>query len=298
MKDLKAKRRRGDRRDARLVRETDSMHKYMPFLLPNRTDNEAVMREIADMTAVDEYIKKKNAGIGDGFKYTMFHVICAAIAKVIYLRPKMNYFYEGNRLYERNDISFSFVVKRKFDDRSEEALAIIKVDKDSGISPIEQIHGKVEKFVTKVRGENKTDETTDIISILVKLPRPIVKFIQWVLNRLEYHGNLPKSLAEFDPYHSSVFISNVGSIKLSAQYHHLANWGTNSFFVLVGEKKPTPFYSDAGDVTMKPAVEMGLTIDERIADGTYFAKSIRLMRKLLANPELLEDPIETPVDYE
>lgn len=293
----KAKRKRGDRRDGRLVREADSMHKFAGFLLPNRCDNEAVMSELVDMTAVEEFVKMKNADSPD-FKYTMFHVICAAVAKVLYDRPKMNYFYAGNRLYERNEISFSFVVKRQFVDSSEEALAIIKLDKESDVSPLEQIYGKVKKFVTHVRSENKTDGTTDIISVLVKSPRPIMRFIIRMLNFLENRDWLPKDLVEFDPYHSSVFISNTGSIKLSAQYHHLTNWGTNSFFILVGEKHLHPFYDENGNVTMKNALELGLTIDERIADGVYFAKSIKLLRKLLQSPELLELPLNTEIEFE
>ncbi len=293
----KKKKKRGDRRDGRLVREADSMHKFVAFLLPNRCDNEAVMSELVDMSAVEEFVKKKNADSPD-FKYTMFHVICAAVAKVLYDRPKMNYFYAGNRLYERNEISFSFVVKRQFNDTSSEALAIIKLDKDSDVSPLEQIYGKVKKFVTHVRSENKTDGTTDIISVLVKSPRPIMKFIIKILNFLEARDWLPNDLVEFDPYHSSVFISNTGSIKLSAQYHHLTNWGTNSFFILVGEKHLHPFYDENGNVTMKNALELGLTIDERIADGTYFAKSIRLLRKLLQNPELLELPLQTETEID
>ena len=293
----KSKKRRGDRRDGRLVREADSMHKFAGFLLPNRCDNEAVMSELVDMTAVEDLVKKKNADSPD-FKYTMFHIICAAVAKVLYDRPKMNYFYAGNRLYERNEISFSFVVKRQFVDSSSEALAIIKLDKESDASPLEQVYGKVKKFVTHVRGENKTDGTTDIISVLVKSPRPIMKFIISVLNFLENRDWLPRDLVEFDPYHSSVFISNTGSIGLSAQYHHLTNWGTNSFFILVGEKHLHPFYDENGNVTMKNALELGLTIDERIADGVYFAKSIKLLRKLLQNPELLELPLQTEIEFE
>ena len=49
---------------------------------------------------------------------------------------------------------------------------------------------------------------------------------------------------------------------------------------------------------MKNALELGLTIDERIADGVYFAKSIKLLRKLLQNPELLELPLQTEIEFE
>ena len=35
------KRRRGDRRDGALVREADALHKFMPYLMPKRTECEA-----------------------------------------------------------------------------------------------------------------------------------------------------------------------------------------------------------------------------------------------------------------
>lgn len=285
------------RKDGTLVPETDPMHLITPHMVPNRCDNEAVLTELFDMTAVEAYLAKKNAD-GPEFKYTFFHVICAAIAKVLVLRPRMNRFYAGRRLYDRNDILFAFVVKKKFEDNGAEALAIIKVDKDGEISPVEQIHGKVKDIVYSVRKENKTEGTTEKMGILTKLPRGLLRFVMSFLNWLDYHGRYPAALMKDDPYFASVFVSNLGSIKMHANYHHLVNWGTNSIFVVIGEKKLTPFFQPDGSVQMRDALELGLTIDERIADGVYFAKSIHLLRRLLSQPELLDEPIQTPVDYE
>lgn len=285
------------RRDGTLVPETDPMHLITPHMVPDRCDNEAVLTELFDMTAVEAYLAKKNAD-GPEFKYTFFHVICAAIAKVLVLRPRMNRFYAGRRLYDRNDILFAFVVKKKFEDNGAEALAIIKVDKDGEISPVEQIHGKVKDIVYSVRKENKTEGTTEKMGILTKLPRGLLHFVMSFLNWLDYHGKYPAALMKDDPYFASVFVSNLGSIKMHANYHHLVNWGTNSIFVVIGEKKLTPFFQPDGSVQMRDALELGLTIDERIADGVYFAKSIHLLRRLLSQPELLDEPIQTPVDYE
>lgn len=285
------------RRDGTLVPETDPMHLITPHMVPDRCDNEAVLTELFDMTAVEAYLAKKNAD-GPEFKYAFFHVICAAIAKVLVLRPRMNRFYAGRRLYDRNDILFAFVVKKKFEDNGAEALAIIKVDKDGEISPVEQLHGKVKDIVYSVRKENKTEGTTEKMGILTKLPRGLLRFVMSFLNWLDYHGKYPAALMKDDPYFASVFVSNLGSIKMHANYHHLVNWGTNSIFVVIGEKKLTPFFQPDGSVQMRDALELGLTIDERIADGVYFAKSIHLLRRLLSQPELLDEPIQTPVDYE
>ena len=51
-------------------------------------------------------------------------------------------------------------------------------------------------------------------------------------------------------------------------------------------------------MTMRMSVDLGLTIDERIADGYYYSKTIRLLKKLLDHPELLEKTLETEVEFE
>jgi len=65
----------------------------------------------------------------------------------------------------------------------------------------------------------------------------------------------------------------------------------------VGEIKKRPFYDENGNVSMRESVDLGLTIDERIADGYYYSRTVKLIRKLLENPELLEKPLSEEVEY-
>ena len=51
------KRRRGDRRDGRLLRELDSLHYITGIIYPNRCDNEAYIRETIDLTIMNAYLK-------------------------------------------------------------------------------------------------------------------------------------------------------------------------------------------------------------------------------------------------
>lgn len=83
------KRRRGDRKDGRLLRELDSLHYITGIIYPNRCDNEAYIGLRVDLTPINEYLKKKNEG-EELFPYTMFHIITAALIKTITLRPKLN----------------------------------------------------------------------------------------------------------------------------------------------------------------------------------------------------------------
>ncbi|MBR6007009.1 MAG: 2-oxo acid dehydrogenase subunit E2 [Clostridia bacterium] len=289
------KRRRGDRKDAYLVRDLDPMHKFMPYLLPNRCDNEAVMSELIDLTEVNKYVAKKNEQ-DPSFKYTLFHVLCAAIVKTIAQRPNLNWFIAGHRIYERKALSISFIVKKRFEDHSYEAVAMLEID-PNGESPVEQIHSKVERFVTDVRKNNVVDGTTDTMDKLTRLPRWLLRIVVKLLMWLDYHGWVPRDITKDDPYNSTVFVSNLGSIKMHASYHHLTNWGTNSFFVIIDEKHMHPFFNPDGTFEMREALRLGMTADERIADGVYFAKSLRLMKKLIQEPELLDLPMAEKIDF-
>lgn len=297
MKDSKTrKRNRKDRYDGYYVSGLDSLHVLMPYIMGSRTKNEAVMGEVIDLTEVDKYLAQKNASNPE-FKYTWFHVITAATAKTMLLRPKMNYFIAGHRYYERKKIEIAFNVKRKFDDNSEEAIAKFVLDPEGG-SPLEQVHDYVQKFVHKVRKEDKTVGITGAMNVLQALPRPIYRLVAWTLGKLEYHGLYPKGLAKDDPCYSSCFVSNLGSIKLHADYHHLFDWGTISFFMVISEKKLRPYWKEDGTYELRNTIKLGLTIDERIADGYYFAQTIKVLRQLFAHPELLDLPAATPVELD
>ena len=290
------KRRWGDRWDAYRLRGLDPVHVMMPYMFGDRTSNEAVLGEVMDLTEVDKYLAKKNAQNPE-FKYTWFHFITAAISKAILLRPKMNYFIAGGRYYERKKIQVAFNVKRQFSDEAEESMAKFVLDPEGG-SPMEQVHDYVHKFVTKVRKENQNVGVDDMLKFLSHLPRFAWRIMSWALKRMEYYGIYPKSLAMDDPCYSSAYLTNLGSIKMNADYHHLFNWGTISFFVTIGEKKMRPYFKEDGSYEMHNTIKLGLTIDERIADGYYFAKTLRLVRKIFENPELLDAPAATPIEID
>ncbi|MBD9206413.1 MAG: hypothetical protein EGQ40_01175, partial [Clostridiales bacterium] len=105
------KRRRGDRRDGRLLRELDSLHFITGIIYPNRCDNEAYISVKVDLTAMNAYLAKKNEAETD-FPYTMFHLVVAALLKTITLRPKLNRFIVNSNFYQRNEVSAAFVVKK------------------------------------------------------------------------------------------------------------------------------------------------------------------------------------------
>ncbi len=294
---MRAKRQKHERKDAHWQKDAPSMNTYMPYLLPGRIANEAVAEMEIDLTEVNEYLKEKNAE-GVDYRYSVFQVVTAALAKTIYMRPRMNGFVSGHRLYDRKEISASFVCKKDFDRDGEESLVTYVADTSSGTGPVEQVHALVEKKVTGIRRENKTDSATDVMDILKKLPRWFLRIFTKAVLWADYHGIVPDSLMKDVPYYSTVFISNLGSIKISASYHHLADFGSNSVFLCIGEKAWKPVFSRDGSYVMKEMLPLSFTLDERIADGSYYAKSFRLFKGLLAHPKELEKAFSAGVDFD
>ena len=143
----------------------------------------------------------------------------------------------------------------------------------------------------------KIDNSTAGMEMFTKLPRWLMRIVMWGLHRLDFYGKVPYDLIKADPNYASVFLTNLGSIKLNAAYHHLSNWGTTSVFVIIGEMGRKPVFHEDGTFEMRDMLSIGITLDERIADGYYYALTIRLIKKLIECPELLDIPANQPVDY-
>ena len=289
----KLKKRRGDRFDANLIRDLDPMHWFVPYLYPNRADNEAFIREDFDLTNVEAFLEKKNAGLDRADRYTIFHVVAAALVKAVTLRPCMNRFIQGRRIYQRDELSLAFVVKKQFADEAKEALAFIKFPEDT---TLDSLHARILAEIRECRSD-KLDNSTAGMAMFTRLPRWLMRIVMWGLHRLDFYGRVPYDLIRTDPNYASVFITNLGSIRLNAAYHHLNNWGTNSVFVVIGEKGRRPAFHEDGTFEMRSMLSVGITLDERIADGYYYAQTIRLVKKLIEHPELLELPANQPVEY-
>lgn len=284
----KEKRRFGDRKDAKLIRDIDELHIAMAHCYPNRTDNEAYISETIELKPIQDWI---NAHKDEDFKYTFFHLIVTGLLKLLVIRPKLNRFICNKRYYQKNKCTIGFVVKKQFSDEAGEGMAVVEGDENTTVF---DVHESIKQQVRPIKsGHNKMEGD---MAFLKKLPHWLAKIIFAFIRNMSDKGTLPNSLTEGDSNHTSVFVTNLGSIGLKCGYHHLSNYGTGSIFVVIGEKKLSPFFDEKGRVTMKETLNIGLTIDERIADGYYYAKSVKIFKYILEHPELLELPLGTEVE--
>ncbi len=290
----KEKVRWGDRRDGKRV-TAPGLQTVMTALFPNRTDAEVYLNDTLDATELIKYLEKKNEGREDG-KMTIFHCMITALARMLVERPMMNRFIQGYRIYERNEISLSFVAKRRFADGAEETLMYLVPEMTDTVNEISK------KIIGDVREARKSEHATggidELLDRFAALPRPVfaasVRIIRW----LDFWGKNPKFLTDGDPNYSSILVSNLGSIKCPSVYHHLNNYGTNSIMVTIGTLHKEEYLFEDGHKEIRDVIDIGATLDERIGDGFYFARSLKLLKHICAHPEILEKPLNEPSGFD
>ena len=287
------KRKWGDRKDGVWLKDLPPLTRIAPGVMPNPADNEAYINVDIDLGPLDAYLAKKNEG-RTADRYTYFHLISAAICKAFILRPRMNRFICNYRVYQRRNVTTAFVVKKMFDDHAEEGLAFLEYEP---AETIDSFHEKIMRVIHQTRREGAQDTSSGAMDIVSRLPQWLINLIGKTTLWLDKHGWAPQALIGTDPNHAAVFLSNLGSIGLEGGYHHLANWGTNSCFIVLGKKYMKMEYSKDGSQDLHEVIPLGITLDERIAEGYYYYGTVALVKKLLAHPALLELAADSPVEF-
>ena len=289
----KKKRSIKDRRDGRFVK-APGLQTVMAYLFPKRTDCEVYMYKKIDATNLFPYLEKKNKAHPE-YRTTLFHATVTAMARMLKERPLMNRFIQGYRMYERDEISISFVAKRRFQDQAEETLMVVKPkDKDN----LDSISRRIVGDLTEARkSEHATGGIDELLDKFAALPRFLLIIIIRFIRLLDFWGKNPKFLTEGDPNYTTILCANLGSIQAPAVYHHLNNYGTTSIFVTIGTFHKEEILMPDGKKELRTVVDLGAILDERIADGFYFARSLKLIEHIFKHPELLDKPIGEPSGY-
>lgn len=287
----------GDRKDAKKVRNLDGLHNVMIDIKPERCDSDVYMNKEIDVTKLIKYVEKYKKEHPDN-KITYFHAFAMAFAKTIYNKPLLNRFVANRTFYDRNDVIIAFVAKIAFEEDSEEVMINIKVNKDDNIFTLRD---KITKRVAKIRNSKKGEKkenTNNIVDVVGKLPKLIRMIVTGALKFLDKHGWLPESITKDNLYYSSVILSNLGNFKIGSIYHNIVNFGTSSIIATMGMIHKSKVIDKDGKEKIIDVCDFGVNMDERIADGYYFAKSIKVLEYILDNPELLEDRADARIEID
>ena len=275
----------GYRSDGKKIKNLPPIFKIMPCVMPERVDSQVYFKQDIALKSLDEYIDRKAE---EGIKISYMNIVYAAIVKIIGERPNLNRFAMNGSLYQRNKIYVSLVIKKSLTDDGTETP--IKLDFD-GSENIFEIKNKLDEAIEKnkeVSNMNGTDKLTLAFSFI---PNGLIRVAFKFLMFLDKHGLMPKKIIEVSPFHTSVFLTNVGSLGIDSIYHHIYNFGTTSMFFSMGKKKKSYIYED-DEFRQEKCITLAFVGDERICDGYYYASSFKLLSKYLKKPELLEENVE------
>ncbi len=278
----------GKRSDGIELKNIDPIFRLIPNIMLDRDDSQVFFNQDVAITSINNYIDKKAE---EGIKITLLDIVFAAVVRIIAERPQLNRFAINGRTYARNHICVSIAIKKALSDEGEETNIKVYFD---GTENLFEVRDKLQKLITEnkdVQMKNDTDKTAKVLSLI---PTPLLRGTVKFLRFLDRHGMMPKFIIKVSPFHTSAYITNVGSLGIDSIYHHLYNFGTTSMFFAIGKKKKSYVFED-DEIKEERCINIAFVGDERICDGYYYAYSFRLLSKYLQHPELLENGLEQRV---
>lgn len=271
----------GYRIDGKKIKKLTPIFKIMPCVMLDRADSQVYFKQDIALKYLDEYIDRKAQ---EGIRLSYMNIIYAAIVRIIGERPRLNRFAMNGALYQRDKIYVSLVIKKSLTDDGVETPLKLPFNGDENIFEIKE---KLDAAIEKNKDVESTNKTDKLVSILSAIPSGLIRAIVKFLMFLDKHGIMPKKIIEASPFHTSVFLTNVGSLGIDSIYHHIYNFGTTSMFFSMGKKKKSFIYEDE-EFKQEKSITLAFVGDERICDGYYYASSFKLLNKYLKKPELLE----------
>lgn len=271
----------GLRSDGRKIKTLDPLFRIIPHIMKTRTDAHVYYSQDLPIKTLDNYIEKKEK---EGIKFSYMDIIFAALIKLLAEKPALNRFIIDGRTYARHGIAISFVIKKEMSEESEEITLKIPFKGSENIFEVKKI---LDDAITKNKDAPTPNDTGKLITLLAHLPNFLFRFVVNILMFLDRHGAMPKSIIAVSPFHSSAFLTNVGSLGIDAIYHHIYDFGTTGTFLSMGKKKKGYIYKDDVIVEEK-IISLSWVADERLCDGFYYANALKSFYRYMKKPELLE----------
>ncbi|MGN1310899.1 MAG: 2-oxo acid dehydrogenase subunit E2 [Clostridia bacterium] len=278
----------GKRADGRRIRNVNPFFILIPHIMKRRSDAQVFYSHEIPLAPLDEYIAKKEA---EGIKMTYMSIIYSSLIRIIAEKPLLNRFVMNGKVYARNDITVSLAIKKGMSETAEETTLKLHFN---GTETIFDIRNVLEKVIVENKDTTAENSTDKLAKTLAYIPNWLIKFVVNSLMFLDKHDLMPKAVINASPFHTSAFLTNVGSLGIDAIYHHLYDFGTTGVFLAMGKKKKS-FISVDDSLKEEKSLSLRWVLDERICDGYYYASALKAFTKYMKKPELLETTVE-PVE--
>ena len=276
------------RPDGELVPTISKFQELMFHLMHGRNESVVYFHSKVILDKTLKYLEEVNKNVDPKDKLTLFHIILCAAIRTIALRPKMNRFVAGRRLWQRNRIVFAFTVKKEMTEKGDEVNAMIEFD---AFDTLDKVKKTVNDHINTARhGVNPNEKD---IKFFGALPRWLIKFIFWFIRWNDEHNRVIYSITKDMPFFVSVYLAHLGSIGVDAAYHHPFEVGNAGIFIVIGNTHKEAIINEETDaIEIKRLVDLKFSFDERIAEGFYSGPSVYMLNNFIENPELLEKPPE------
>ena len=277
----------GRRADGRVLKEVDPIVALTPYLMPMRCDAQVILNYKVDYERLARYIVQKG---NEGYKFTFMELLIAAYVRTVSELPEINRFVSNKRLYARTQLTASFALLKE----TQEVDAIEENTVKCHFDPRDTIYDVAERVNNAIEQNRREEADNATLKVAKLLLRPaLANTVVFLARALDRYGVLPKYIMEASPFHTSLFITHMGSIGMPAVNHHIYNFGTTSLFLSLGSVERQTVIGSDGKAARKRYLPIGITADERICAGAMYARMVNRMMHYLNNPELLEAPPET-----
>lgn len=267
------------RADGKRVRKADPMYTVVPYIMDKRNDAMNMTTVDIPVEPIQDYINAKRK---EGIRLSHMSVVTAAYLRTVYEFPLLNNFIVNKKIYTHKEFKVAMVVLKSLA-TEEETMSKVKFELDDNIF---EVNEKMNEYVESNRQASTVNNTDKMISFLVSLPG-VCNIAVGLFKLLDRYGLLPKFITDLSPFHASLTITNLASIRTNHIYHHIYNFGTTSVFIAMGKNREVPKKKN-GEIVFEKCIPLGVVMDERICSGLYFAKAFRRFRNFLEDPSLLE----------
>ena len=267
------------RPDGYRLKDIDPMYTVAAHIMDKRNDAMNMITIDIPFEPMQEYLNNKHK---EGKDISHLALIISAYVRVVSEFPELNRFFVNKTPYARKDFSVAMVVLKN-GDYGHGTIAKFSVELDSTIF---EVNDAINKFVEENRQNPENNGTEKLLKVFLGIPG-LLRFGVAFCKMLDKFGLLPKKLVEMSPFHNSLLVSNLASIRTNHLYHHIYNFGTTSILITMGNTREVP-KRKGKEIQFEKSMPLGVVMDERIASGTYFALAFRRIRAILKNPEILE----------
>ena len=279
----------GKRADGKVIKTKDPIFMIIPHIMKKRSDSQVFYTEEIPIAPLDEYIAQKEA---EGIKMSYMSIIYAAMVRIICQKPSLNRFVVNGKVYARNSIAVSLAIKKGLSEDAEETNLKLHF---SGSENIFEVKERLDQEIADNKVVEAKNNTDNFVRALAYIPNWVIKMVINFFMFLDRHELLPKAIIDLSPFHTSAYLTNVGSLGIDAIYHHLYDFGTTGMFLAMGKKRKSYLFEE-DSIKEAKSISIRWVLDERICDGYYYASAVKLFNKYMKKPELLETNIEPLCD--